>query len=461
MSSAVCRVTARHSPLAKTVSMRKELGVLVLLLAAETVCAAEAGCCGARRRYVVQHGEGNTIGSIAPAATLVVKDATPFASSETSSTGGETESTGGCGTPLPFGEDFAIGALVVDAAIVSVVLSYLPWRKVVDVRRVSRTWFTASASVATLCRLPTSGVQAVFVPCLADLDAAEQRDEQLMACDHGSPWKCGYCGFWNAQTRIMCGDRNCQQPAPSHRHNVRLFLGQLRRSGTVSFIKWLVRNLSDHCDAIVNVENHRHKVTGRGKGCAWAYVATETAAATLLSHHRRVYHDIVGGVEGVWIVHERDIAALDDLVEKHGTSSTRPRHMPRTALVVERPSAMCADVSPASFGAACPTPPAEMHTPPMGGLSPYLQYGSPALLPQYHHHHHHQPLFMPPSMVLPQVTVGHHSHHNHHPYAYPEPMVLPAAAAASAAVPAQLRGAVKAAPVQLRQHQPYSTQAWY
>eukprot|EP01084_Bolivina_argentea_P233824 393736_1 len=87
----------------------------------------------------------------------------------------------------------------------------------------------------------------------------------------------------------MCGNRACQVPAPTHQSAVRIFLGQLRRSGTVSFIKWLANHVMEDTNAIMNVENHRHKVTGRGKGCAWVYVSNETSAMNLLSYHRRLF----------------------------------------------------------------------------------------------------------------------------------------------------------------------------
>ena len=255
------------------------------------------------------------------------------------------------------------------------VVSFLPWRDAARARGVSRRWRDAIAAngVVTVSQLPRAPLvpgcpPAFFVPCRADLEGTEAAMEDRLTCRHADRWRCAHCGFVNGEHRILCGFRGCQQPAPSHEGTARLFLGQLRRSQTVPFVRWLVEDVLGADDGfrppatLRSVENHRNETTGRGKGCAWVYIDEPAAAPGLIRFHHRVFVDVAGPKheEGVWIV-PRGAEALLTMHASH--AGHRDAHLPRTSLVVEPP----AHVRPPAHG-----------KPRGGGRAPSLDGGSPS-----------------------------------------------------------------------------------
>lgn len=243
---------------------------------------------------------------------------------------------------------------VVDTDVIKNVLEYLTWRDNLVVRRVNRSWFEASLSQAVVCRMPVTSCPAIFLPCRHDLESQEEADEtrfssvdSAVARDDLSavaPWMCHVCGWYNDR-RPLCGNRNCQSAGPRSACDAidaasRIFLGQLRREATVPLIRWMFEEVLLEPTSLLMVENHRHKVTGRGKGCAWVYVRKDgPAVANLLSYHRRLFLDCVNGVEGAWIVHPQHLDALQREVASRGYAPDRPRTLPRNALVTELPLA--------------------------------------------------------------------------------------------------------------------------
>ena len=200
------------------------------------------------------------------------------------------------------------------------------------------------------------------------------------------PWLCAACGHTNSPYRATCNNNSntnphhhhsatCNAVNPSHWNSQRLFMGQLRRSGTIPFVLWLLRDVMgvDIATNVMAVENHRDRNTGRGKGCAWVTVATHgnttAAAGALLSLHHRAFFDTIHGVEGIWLTAPDTAAALDSesalRSQRQPTSAAtatgilpsadsqqqqqivalspavpaqHPRHMPRSSIVAEETS---------------------------------------------------------------------------------------------------------------------------
>ncbi|RNF00286.1 hypothetical protein TraAM80_07686 [Trypanosoma rangeli] len=223
--------------------------------------------------------------------------------------------------------------------ILHLVLSFLPWRCVLQVRGVNKKSLLLSLSFVTVCRLPHSDVPALFIPCHEDLMANEGRLEAEL-----SPTR-GLCDA------LRCGPLSVSPSAdvraresPSCNHQ-RMFVGQLRRDGTVPMIKWfLLTILQMPPESLVAVENHRNRASKRGKGCVWLTLR-DRAASDVLSYHHRVFFDSVWNVEGVWLVPPSYEEQLFALASVRGNQAGRSKHLPRGTLVVEMPTSA---VSPAT-----------------------------------------------------------------------------------------------------------------
>lgn len=318
--------------------------MLMFLLAAETAVVSSS----------ISESSANAVAAVE--ASQAVKGAAASISSDSaSSRNGETDSANS-GTPTPEEEEEvaiseelilhelravdgrqATKLVVLDGAIMALVLSFVPWKKVSRLRGVNRAWLNATNSIVQLRPLPGTSTMAAFLPCPKNLDSDKDTETALQFV-HPSTWRCVVCGFWNAETRVLCGNRQCQSPSLTHAGCARIFLGQLRRDATVPFIQWLLSRVIERPSELRNVENHRHNVTQRGKGCAWAYFETEDVANELLSYHRRMFLDVVDGTEGVWIVKQDDVDALHEVASERGYTAQRPKCLPRNALVVEPPA---------------------------------------------------------------------------------------------------------------------------
>jgi hypothetical protein len=363
---------------------QKELGMLMLLLAAETVadcCSKDTSSVASTSLTSTELFARSTIGMLhnSPSSTRMqnnkVLTPEPY---ETISSAGDSDTA----TPVPEsatdddldvperGLDFGCSLTIVpstmaahrrtlssDSTVIKSVLQHLSWRENLNLRRVNRTWFEASLPQATVCRMPVTGCPAVFLPCRRDLDALEIADETRLSTMSApemamnaipAPWMCPACGWFNDR-RPLCGNRSCHALAPQTEgtesamtaaSSQRIFLGQLRREATVSLIRWMFEEVLLEPEALLLVENHRHKLTNRGKGCAWVYVRSQgTAVESLLSYHRRLFIDNVNGVEGAWIVHPAHTDSMQREVAQRGYAADRPRTMPRNALVTELPLA--------------------------------------------------------------------------------------------------------------------------
>ena len=245
-------------------------------------------------------------------------------------------------------------ALGKNAHVMTEVFSYLSWREVVQLRGVSRDWLRCSLPSATICRLPNSKTRAIFVPCTDDLARDDDALEASLVSGNTHDWDCPMCGMYNLYSRIQCANSTCSTLSPAHWMAKRIFLGQLRRENTVTFVKWLFNHVLDidPSEALVSVENHRDRETGRGKGCAWVSINKRDNVKKLLSLHHRAFYDLYEDVEGMWIVHPRDVDALAKRTNsiansnkgrthgKHASPSGRDwrqhaQHMPRSPIVAE------------------------------------------------------------------------------------------------------------------------------
>lgn len=332
-------------------------------------------------------------------------------------------------------EESAEAALPQDLVLLDAVFDFLPWRDVLRIRGTSSRWCKVARNHISFESLPRTGAPALFIRRPnTEHDALEAAFEQRLRCVHPGKWRCERCGFCNSETRILCGNRSCQMPADSHRDAARLFVGQLRREGTVPFLTWLVETIISRDDElrVINVENHRDLKTNRGKGCAWVYLQRTDTASRLLEFHHRVFADVHPrtGVEGVWLVPNGSQMALQDEIVERAYAKGRSQVLPRNALVVEaparatggRPRRVVHDVPP--MAAAMPTDASDATAVPCDGSAPQ----SPTVSKRVHHPY--APLPGPMAHAPPPPAyheVQHHTHHDnagtytHSPYAHGAP----------------------------------------
>ncbi|ORC88010.1 uncharacterized protein TM35_000192540 [Trypanosoma theileri] len=221
------------------------------------------------------------------------------------------------------------------------VMEFLPWESLLRTRGVNKFFFRLSLSFLSVCRPPRSTTPALFIPCHEDLLMNEDIIEAQLSSARGS-WVCSECGMLvNLRTSRLkpC----CQNSRPEGQ---RMFIGQLRRDGTVPMVKWLMSTvLQVPSDALISVENHRNKTSNRGKGCAWVTLR-ESAVSSLLKYHHRIFFDSVRGVEGVWVVPSHSREMLATVASVRGSMPDRAKHMPRNTLVVEMPLSVLSPVPP-------------------------------------------------------------------------------------------------------------------
>lgn len=354
----------------------KELGVLMLLLAADTVadvCTTLSNN-GSPLPVDLSNPHSTELAHAASRSDMKLLHNKVSPSSYSASTDDSDGDTDSNGTPLPEGSDdvgvvvelssLRWGSRLDDRQVVDRIMSFVDWRTAVKARQVNRAWMSASLSAAVVCRLPHAKAPAVFVPCRLSPAAMMRKRDEVRLCltptpttttttthftsdaastatsplpSHWVDWRCTHCDAQNLSTRRTCAGCGNQQRGTT---TTRIFLGQLRRDATVTMVRWFVE---DVCGvpkgSLQSIENHCNKLTGRGKGCAWAYVEDDgVAAERVLSFHHRAYYDVMNGVEGVWIVHPAHSEALTDDAAIRGAASDRPRFMPRTAMVVELPA---------------------------------------------------------------------------------------------------------------------------
>ncbi|KPA85797.1 hypothetical protein ABB37_00143 [Leptomonas pyrrhocoris] len=195
------------------------------------------------------------------------------------------------------------------------IFSSLPWDAATQARELSKFHFGESLAHVTIARMPQSKTVALFIPCPEDLDGDDMAVEAELA------------------PRLASAD------GASGSSGQRLFLGQLRRTGTVPMVRWLVNTVFNAPPgALVSVENRRNTRTQRGKGCAWATISDAATVERMLGAHHRLFFDTVDGVEGVWLVPEGYEDALQTEVSLRSEGSAHPKHMPRGTIVVELPA---------------------------------------------------------------------------------------------------------------------------
>jgi hypothetical protein len=323
-------------------TVRKDIGMLMFLLAAETAVAAgitEPMANAAAATSLCSEGAG-----LAKAVCLV--------GSDTSSLGGDTDSASLQRTPSPehdeqeasvsteevFARASAAKNLFANEVLLSGILSYVPWQQAMKLRSVSRLTNTIISRTTMVRQLPGTSVPAIWMPVPTNLEETSQACEAALQFLHPSIWRCVKCGYWNGETRVLCGNRGCQFPSLTHANCSRIFIGQLRRDDTVPLLKWMVDFLLEEPASLRNVENHRNTATNRGKGCAWAYFDNEDMAQKFLTYHRRLFLDSVDGVEGFWLVSPRYVEELQAVANERGYAPNRAKALPRNALVVEIPA---------------------------------------------------------------------------------------------------------------------------
>lgn len=160
---------------------------------------------------------------------------------------------------------------------------------------------------------------------------------------------------------------------------VRLFMGQLRKDQTEEAVLFLLEKTAPHI-TLLRVQPHTNPNTGRGKGCAWVYVASESDAQAVLKLHKRAFFDcssiseekkandassfsaakktlitspnppkaLRNASEGIWVsssvfsplssplTHEEE-QFFTELADCRAFVSRRPTALPRRAVVVEVP----------------------------------------------------------------------------------------------------------------------------
>ncbi|CCW61987.1 unnamed protein product [Phytomonas sp. EM1] len=255
------------------------------------------------------------------------------------------------------GEQFASNEVVWEN-----IFSYMTWQETFPMRGISRFHYVKTLPFVCLTRMPSSRLPAIFIPCREDLDADEAMVDHALR-PRPEPWTCPRCGLFNSATGGWCGNDQCRATRPAR--GFRIFLGQLRRCGTVAMVRWLLRNVLNAPEGALRcVENHRNTTTGRGKGCAWPTLLDEPTALRLLHANHRMLFDAIGGVEGMWVASLGGESALKVECRGREEEPHRPKHLPRGTIVVELPAALAQSVDAASF----PPPPTyddslKMHQP--------------------------------------------------------------------------------------------------
>lgn len=260
------------------------------------------------------------------------------------------------------------------------VLSFLPWRCVLQLRAVNKQFLRLSLTFVAVCRLPRCSKPALFIPCQEDLMANESRVEAELSHARGA-FICQECGQ-SLNAGALSLKQCCQSSALGMR---RLFVGQLRRDGTVPMIKWLLLTVFGlPPSSFISAENHRNKSSNHGKGCAWV-VLQNNAASHVLSYDHRLFFDNVKGVEGVWLVPEEGKEQLAFVAQARGCAQDRSKHMPRNTLVVEVPHSAERQPPPA-FRAPRRLLTAESYAPSLPSYVPPATYmESTKQLAQWHH----------------------------------------------------------------------------
>ncbi|RNF01471.1 uncharacterized protein Tco025E_08584 [Trypanosoma conorhini] len=211
------------------------------------------------------------------------------------------------------------------------VLSFMSWRSVLQMRGVSKQFLSLSLSFVTVCRLPHSEAPVLFIPCHEDLMANEAKVEAELYPTRRPCELLKYGPLSDSPANV----KTCESPFCSEQ---RIFIGQLRRDGTVPMIKWLLRTVLEiPSELLVAVENHRNRTSKRGKGCVWLTLR-DGAASEVISYHHRVFFDKVHHVEGVWLVPPRSKEQLFALATARGNLAGRSKQLPRGTLVVETPN---------------------------------------------------------------------------------------------------------------------------
>ena len=158
---------------------------------------------------------------------------------------------------------------------------------------------------------------------------------------------------------------------------VRLFMGQLRKDNTEEAVLFMLEQTVPHI-TLLRVQPHTNPQTGRGKGCAWVYVASEADAHDVLKLHKRAFFDCASPVdehkgcsasdlatakrllstsspnnkgmrnasEGIWISSSvftdspltlEEETFFNDLANSRAFVARRPGALPRRSVVVEIP----------------------------------------------------------------------------------------------------------------------------
>lgn len=237
------------------------------------------------------------------------------------------------------------------------VLSFLSWKEVLPTRGVSRFHFCQSLPFVTVARMPYTKLPALFIPARHDFDScADEVEAKLKPRPLRASWsRTSAANPDDAVTLEKPADVGSSGTATSAENESptaaqtngdgsaphRVFVGQLRRDGTVPMMRWMAHDVCGvPLSSILSVENHRNMLTGRGKGCAWMTLADAETKQTLIRAHHRMFYDVIDQVEGMWIVQPGQESVLQCEIEHRMRDvQEHHRHMPRRAIVIERPCA--------------------------------------------------------------------------------------------------------------------------
>jgi hypothetical protein len=115
-----------------------------------------------------------------------------------------------------------------------------------------------------------------------------------------------------------------------------LFFGQLRRDNTDHFPRFVISTLFPGM-SVPLIEPHTSP-EGRGKGCSWVFVSSESDAQSLVQWNRRLFMDVDDrGEEVVYIASPHEIDALKRFAAEQSMFPMRPPSLPRQPMVLELP----------------------------------------------------------------------------------------------------------------------------
>jgi hypothetical protein len=216
-----------------------------------------------------------------------------------------------------------------DNSLLMTIVSYLPIREVTILRTLNSKLFEVAQLV-----IPVAGPGLVFIRFEWETNRGKRFD-YCVPSPGALRWSCGACSTVNRVNATNC--RRCQACYLEGHGTRRVFFGQLRKDRTAELVDWIIALVCPQIK-LCHVENHTNGVDGRGKGCAWVYVANEYDEQRLLTLNKRMFVDVDDdGREGIWYCSPDFIESLGVMASRRSCFPNRPIVLARQPLVVERP----------------------------------------------------------------------------------------------------------------------------